>query len=61
MELGRYETSEGLNAIGVLNGDDMTFEAAITKLMYLQGEFEDQERVAYWVEKDIRGELTIND
>lgn len=61
VELGRYETSEGLKAIGVLNGYDMTFEAAVTKLMYLQGELNDQKEVAYWVERDIRGELTIND
>lgn len=61
VELGRYETSKGLKAIGVLNGYDMTFEAAVTKLMYLQGEFDDQASVAYWVEKDIRGELTVND
>ena len=61
VELGRYETSQGLKAIGVLNGYDMTFETAVTKLMYLQGEFSDQESVAYWIEKDIRGELTVND
>jgi len=61
VELGRYETSQGLKAIGVLNGYDLTFEAAVTKLMYLQGELEDQKEVAYWIEKDIRGELTIND
>ncbi|MFD1768286.1 asparaginase [Sphingobacterium suaedae] len=61
VELGRYETSQGLKAIGILNGYDMTFEAAVTKLMYLQGHFPDQESVAYWIEKDIRGELTIND
>lgn len=61
VELGRYETSQGLKAIGVLNGYDMTFEATITKLMYLQGEFKNQQQVAYWIEKDIRGELTIND
>jgi len=58
VELGRYETSQGLQAIGVLNGYDMTFEAATTKLMYLQGNFENQQEVAYWIEKDIRGELT---
>lgn len=61
VELGRYETSQGLKSIGVLNGYDMTFEAAVTKLMYLQGELDDQESVAYWIEKDLRGELTIND
>ncbi|WP_033566394.1 asparaginase [Sphingobacterium sp. SYP-B4668] len=61
VELGRYETSQGLKAIGVLNGYDMTFEAAVTKLMYLQGELISQQEVAYWIEKDIRGELTVND
>src|SRR5690606_12207519 len=61
VELGRYETSQGLKALGVLNGYDMTFEAAVTKLMYLQGQLTDQEAVAYWVEKNIRGELTVND
>lgn len=61
VELGRYETSQGLKSIGVLNGYDLTFEAAVTKLMYLQGELDDQTEVAHWVEKDIRGELTVND
>lgn len=61
VELGRYETSQGLQAIGILNGYDMTFETAVTKLMYLQGEFESQEDVAYWVQQPIRGELTKND
>lgn len=60
VEVGRYETSKFLRDIGVLNGYDMTFEAAITKLMYLQGEFVDQELVAYWAERDMRGEMTVN-
>src|SRR5690554_1480125 len=58
VELGRYETSKYLKEIGVLNGYDMTFEAAITKFMYLQGEYEDQDQVAYWAQKNLRGELT---
>ncbi len=58
VELGRYETSRHLKEIGVLNGFDMTFEAAITKLMHLQGRFQDQKEVAYWVQKNMRGELT---
>lgn len=58
VELGRYETSKYLKEIGVLNGFDMTFEAAITKLMILQGEYQDQKEIAYWVQKNMRGELT---
>lgn len=58
VELGRYETSRYLKEMGVLSGFDMTFEAAVTKLMYLQGEFENQQEVAYWMETNIRGELT---
>lgn len=58
VELGRYETSQWLQEMGVLSGFDMTFEAAVTKLMYLQGEFESQSEVARWVEVNIRGELT---
>ncbi len=61
VELGRYETSQGLKAIGILNGYDMTFEAAITKLMYLQGELGNQEDVAHYIQQSIRGELTKND
>lgn len=59
VELGRYETSRYLKEMGVLSGYDMTFEAAVTKLMYLQGEFSQQDEVAYWAEQNIRGELTI--
>lgn len=61
VEMGRYETSTHLSAIGVLNGYDMTFEAAITKLMYLQGEFASQSEVAYWAQQDLRGEMTTTD
>src|SRR5690606_32539021 len=60
VELGRYETSKWLKDMGVLSGYDMTFEAAVTKLMYLQGRLTDQKEVGYWLERDIRGELTVH-
>lgn len=58
VELGRYETSKWLQEMGILSGFDMTFEAAVTKLMYLQGHFSDQAEVAKWMEVNLRGELT---
>lgn len=59
VELGRYETSKWLKDMGILSGFDITFESAVTKLMYLQGRYESQEEVAKLVEVDLRGELTV--
>src|SRR5690606_6311556 len=56
--LGRYDTSKWLKDVGVLSEFDMTFEAAVTMLMYLQGRFDSQQDVAKWMEVDLRGELT---
>ncbi|AMR31514.1 L-asparaginase 1 [Mucilaginibacter sp. PAMC 26640] len=58
VELGRYETSRELKDMGVASGFDMTFEAAVTKMMYLLGEIDDPQEVRRCLEKDLRGELT---
>ncbi|QKJ31381.1 asparaginase [Mucilaginibacter mali] len=60
VELGRYETSKQLKDIGVANGYDMTFEAAVTKMMYLLGQSNDSKQVKEWLETDLRGELTVS-
>lgn len=60
VELGRYETSKQLKDIGVANGYDMTFEAAVTKMMYLLGQSNDPLLIKDWLETDLRGELTVS-
>src|ERR1700712_1870147 len=60
VELGRYETSKELKDIGVTNGYDMTFEAAVTKMMYLLGQHDDPKEVKNLLETDIRGEITVS-
>ncbi|HTH82239.1 MAG TPA: asparaginase [Mucilaginibacter sp.] len=60
VELGRYETSKQLKDIGVTNGYDMTFEAAVTKMMYLLGQTDDLNLVRQLLETDLRGELTVS-
>jgi L-asparaginase len=60
VELGRYETSRQLKDIGVANGYDMTFESAVTKMMYLLGQFDNPYEVKQYLETDLRGEITVS-
>ncbi|MFA6275699.1 MAG: asparaginase [Pedobacter sp.] len=58
VQLGVYETSRKLQQMGIVSGYDLTFEAAVTKLMYLMGQGFPIEEVKRLMEISIAGELT---
>ncbi|MFP4091559.1 MAG: asparaginase [Cyclobacteriaceae bacterium] len=53
---GRYQTSKSLEDMGVISGKDMTTEAAITKMMFLLGEYGDHDKVKGLLPVPICGE-----
>lgn len=58
VELGKYETSKKLQQMGIVSGYDMTFEATVTKLMYLMGKGLTTAEIVSLMEQNLRGELT---
>ena len=58
VEQGRYETSKKLKQIGVVSGNDMTSEAAITKLMFLLGEEKSPTKIKALLMDNLRGETS---
>jgi len=58
VEQGKYETSIHLKEIGVISGDDITTEAALTKLMFLFGQGYSLKEIKKLFQTDLRGEMT---
>ena len=56
VDQGRYETSTAFNDIGIIPADDMTTEAALTKLMFILANVEDKEEQIQVFQANLRGE-----
>ena len=59
VEMGRYGTGFHLLEAGVTSGHDSTVESAVTKLMLLQSHYDDPEKIRYYMNRSIRGEITL--
>ena len=55
---GRYATGAALLSTGAISGGDMTFEAALTKLMVLADQL-DPDDLRTRIQEDVAGELTL--
>jgi L-asparaginase len=59
VEMGRYDTGYQLKEAGVISGYDSTVESAVTKLMFLQSHYEDPDIIRRYMQRSIRGEITV--
>lgn len=60
VEMGLYDASAGLLKLGVISGVDMTPESALVKMQFLLGMQYDIETVKRLMQKDLRGEQSVN-
>lgn len=56
---GMYETSSHLKKLGVIGGEDITFESAIAKLMYIIGQKLPLAKSKQLLQTNLRGEISL--
>lgn len=54
----KYETGKGLEELGLISAGDMTSEAAITKMMYLLGNYDKNADIKSLFQQDLVGEIS---
>lgn len=59
VDAGRYESGLWLKKIGAISGLDITFEAAICKMMFVLGQTENTDERKELLNKNLVGELSI--
>jgi L-asparaginase len=59
VEMGRYDTGYQLKEAGVISGYDSTVESAVTKLMFLEAQYDNPDTIRSYMQRSIRGEITI--
>jgi len=59
VEQGKYATSAAFKKIGVIGGLDITYEAAVAKLMFVLGAANKRKEIDKLLKQDLRGEMTV--
>lgn len=59
VDLTKYESGRTAERLGALSAGDMTTEAALTKMMYLLGNYSDDDRIKKRFVTNIAGEISV--
>jgi L-asparaginase len=60
VEMGKYETSRELLRAGIINGHDITTEAAVCKMMYVLGKYDTPREIKEQLNENLKGEISLH-